>query len=291
MKGHWMKRIIVVCVVLLAACSVRAAEDAAAAKREEAFKKAVAEMKKELGSGFIVERAGAFVVGGNLSRRSFNRTKKHTIEDCAAALWNDFFTVKPDYPIKIYLFRGKDSYEKWVKRLAGFEPSSPFGFYLPSKKSMMMNIATGGGTLVHEMTHALTEVDFPGCPTWFFEGLGSLFEQCYVTRDGHIRGAVNWRLPVLRKGGFVPLQGLIEMTEAAFRGKEEPLNYANARYLCLYLQQRGLLRKFYKTFRDAHKAKKDKTGWTSFKQVVQEPPAPFEKKWHAWVKTLKWPPR
>ena len=76
-------------------------------------------------------------------------------------------------------------------------------------------------------------------------------------------------------------------------GAKESLHYANARYLCFYLQQRGLLRKFYKTFRDAHRAGKDKTGWASFTQVVGGPQsaAEFEKAWHAWVKTLKWPPR
>ena len=40
-----------------------------------------------------------------------------------------------------------------------------------------MNIATGGGTLVHEIVHPFVEANFPGCPTWFNEGLGSLYEQ------------------------------------------------------------------------------------------------------------------
>ena len=280
-----MPRAGAVLLLVLASGSLRAAPDA--------FEKAAAEMKKELGRGFIVERTGVFVVAGDLSRSSFNRFKKHTIEDCAAALWKGFFSKRPDYPIKIYLFRGKASYEKWVRKLAGFKPHSPFGFYLPGSKKLMMNISTGGGTLVHEMTHALTDPDFPNCPTWFFEGLGSLFEQCYVGRDGHFRGRVNWRLPGLQKGGFVRLEKLITMSNAEFRGEKESLHYANARYLCLYLQQRGLLRKFYKKFRDAHGAGKDKTGWASFKQVIGGPrsPAEFEKAWHAWVKTLKWPPR
>ena len=280
--------------VLAAVCALLAAGETgerAAPREDAAFKKAAAEMKEELSDEFIIERTGVFVVAGDISRRRFDRLKKHTIEDCANALWKDFFTKKPDYPIKIYLFRDSKSYEKWVKKLAGFKPSSKFGFYMRDSKQLMMNLSTGGGTLVHEMTHALTDPDFPNCPTWFFEGLGSLFEQCSVTRDGHIRGRVNWRLPILRKGGFTPIEKLIKMSNKEFRGKKESLNYANARYLCFYLQQRGLLTKFYKTFRDAHKAGKDKTGWGSFKKVVQQPPAKFEKAWHAWVRTLRWPPR
>ena len=275
--------------LLLSASRLPAAEPADASN--EAFTKAAAEMRKELGNGFIIERTGVFIVAGDISRRTFNRFKNRTVRDCARALARDFFDTKPDYPVRVYLFSGKASYEKWVLKLAGFKPHTPYGFYLPSQKALMMNIATGGGTLVHEMTHALADVDFPDCPTWFFEGLGSLFEQCAIARGGHIKGRVNWRLPVLRKGGFVPLEKLITQSDQEFRGDKEPLNYANARYLCFYLQERGLLAKFYKTFRTAHKAGTDKTGWDSFKKVIGEPPATFEKKWHAWVKTLKWPER
>ncbi len=251
----------------------------------EAAAKAV---RAELDNSFIVGRTGVFVVAGDLQRDAFDRLMKGTVQGCSTALFNDFFQTKPASPIKIYLFADKTSYEKWVKKLAGFDPHSPYGFYLPDRRAMMMNIATGGGTLVHEMTHALTHADFPGCPTWLFEGLGSLFEQCQTTRDGHIQGLVNWRLPILQKGGFVPLQTLVEMTDAEFRGEKESLNYANARYLCLYLQQRGLLTKFYAAFREAHKAGKDKSGWDTLKLTIGQPPEEFEKQWHEWVKTLKW---
>ncbi len=282
---------ILIAAILLLGVWARAASAEEAAPKPEEFVKAAADMKTELGDGFIIERAGLFVVAGDLPRRQFDRYKTRTVANCAAALWTDFFETKPDYPIRVYLFRGKASYEKWVPKLAGFKPHTPYGFYLPSRKALMMNIGTGGGTLVHEMTHALMDPDFPNCPTWLFEGLGSLYEQCSLTRDGHIRGHVNWRLPVLRRGGFIPLKTLITMSDDDFRGDREPLHYANARYLCFYLQQRGLLTKFYKTFREAHKAGTDKTGWDSFRLVIGEPVDAFEKKWHAWIKTLKWPPR
>ena len=278
-----MRKSVIVMLFLACGCRCQAAEDA--------FGAAHAAMRKELGSEFIVERTGIFIVGGDLPRSRFDRFKKRTIEDCSKALWCDFFSKRPEYPIRIYLFQGKTSYETWVKKLAGFEPRSPYGFYLPGRKAMMMNIATGGGTLVHEMTHALTAPDFPDCPTWLFEGLGSLFEQCYVTRDGHIRGAVNWRLPVLRRGGITPLKKLVTMSDAEFRGKKESLNYANARYLCFYLQQRGLLTRFYKTFRAARRAGTDTTGWASLGATIGQPAGSFETQWHAWLKTLRWPPK
>ena len=60
-----------------------------------------------------------------------------------------------------------------------------------------MNIATGGGTLVHEIVHPFIAANFPACPAWLNEGLGSLFEQS-GEHDGHIVGYANWRLPACR---------------------------------------------------------------------------------------------
>jgi len=61
-----------------------------------------------------------------------------------------------------------------------------------------MNIATGGGTLVHEMTHALMAPDFPQAPIWISEGLASLYEQCRVEKQS-LKGDPNWRLPELKR--------------------------------------------------------------------------------------------
>jgi len=41
------------------------------------------------------------------------------------------------------------------------------------------------------------------------------------------------------------------ITTQTFRGEGEGLNYAQVRYFCLYLQERGLLSHFYRKFRSA----------------------------------------
>ena len=117
-----------------------------------------------------------------------------------------------------------------------------------------MNIGTGGGTLVHELTHALVDFDFPAIPDWFNEGLASLHEQCRFREDQHgptIEGLENWRLPGLQKAIRAGRLGSIESLLASddFRGRQEGLNYAQARYFCLYLERRELLADFYRRFR------------------------------------------
>src|SRR5262249_34095242 len=101
------------------------------------------------------------------------------------------------------------------------------------------------------------DFDFPRAPSWFNEGLASLHEQCRFRNDEEgpwIEGLVNWRLKglqeVQRQGRLRPLSELVHDTE--FRGPLEGTNYAQARSFCLYMQQQGVLEKFYAVFRDTY---------------------------------------
>ncbi len=49
-------------------------------------------------------------------------------------------------------------------------------------------------------------------------------------------------------GQLRPLEGLL--AERNFRGPREGTNYAQARYFCMYMQKKGVLEEFYRTFRD-----------------------------------------
>ena len=134
-----------------------------------------------------------------------------------------------------------------------------------------MNIGTGGGTLVHEMVHPLLAANFPAAPSWFDEGLASLYEQSYQ-RNGQIAGLLNWRLPVLKAGlqasHFVPLQQLLSTSTEEFYEDPQGMHYAEARYLCYYLQEKHLLRTFYREFKKNHSA--DPTGIKTLLRVVDE---------------------
>lgn len=154
-----------------------------------------------------------------------------------------------------------------------------------------MNIATGGGTLVHEIVHPYVEADFPSAPPWLDEGLGSLFEQS-AERDGRIVGLTNWRLEGLQhaigKQRVPSFRALTALGSNAFYGDDSGTHYAQSRYLLYYLQERGALRSFYKAFRAAQQ--KDPTGYATLQAALGERDMDaFKKRWERYVAQLQFP--
>jgi hypothetical protein len=154
-----------------------------------------------------------------------------------------------------------------------------------------MNAGPGIGTLTHEIVHPLVEADFPGAPVWIDEGIASLFEAPVLPRPGEIHGAKNWRLPRLRTAlasrkerSEARLDALFGMPDDAFRGTDEDLHYAMARYACKWLDDRGKLWDFYRAWRDS--VAEDRTGEAAFKAAVGMSPADANDAWTAWVKRL-----
>lgn len=168
-------------------------------------------------------------------------------------LRGDFFDKEPGKPITMFVFGDEASYRSGSSALLDIVPDTPYGFFRPCKRALVVNAGYGWGTLVHEMVHAYVAADFPSAPTWLNEGLGSLFEMP-IEVDGHIRGATNWRLPELQQAIRAGRALSIEETTsggtyAFYLGKRTSLYYASARYLLYWLQERGLLRELYRTFR------------------------------------------
>ena len=148
-----------------------------------------------------------------------------------------------------------------------------------------MNISTGGGTLVHEIVHPFVEANFPACPAWFNEGLGSLYEQCGEV-DGHIHGFTNWRLPglqaAIKAGKVSSFKSLTALNAHGFYNEDKGTNYGQARYLCYYLQQRKLLTKFYREFYTHQK--QDPTGYGSLRKVLGGVDMnAFKRRWEKYV--------
>lgn len=89
------------------------------------------------------------------------------------------------------------------------------------------------------------------------------------------------------KAGTVPqFKKLMAMDARAFYNDDKGANYAASRYLCYYLQQRGLLVKFYREFL-AHR-KDDPSGYQTLKRILRvRDMKAFQQTWEKYVLTLK----
>lgn len=244
-------------------------------------------------AGFTVLIQPPFIVAGDESADKVRERAVTIVRWAVDRLKRDFFEEDPDEIITIWLFKDHRSYATNTRRLFRVEHPSPYGYYSPSDRALIMNIGTGGGTLIHEIVHPYMRTNFPACPAWFNEGLGSLFEQC-EDRDGRIRGLTNWRLPglqdVIRRGKTIPIAKFVTMSDEVFYGDVSGYNrhYGQARYLCYYLQERGLLVDFYRRF-VAHRHD-DPTGLQTLKQVLgTDDLAKFQRQWEGFVLQLHFP--
>ena len=257
---------------------------------ENDFAAHVERLKQKLPSeDFSIVIQPPFVVIGDESSEVVKEHSERTVKWAVDKLKQDYFTKDPKDILDIWLFKDSASYERNAVTLFGSKPTTPYGYFSSTHKALVMNISTGGGTLVHEIVHPFIEANFPGCPPWLNEGLGSLYEQCGEV-DGHIHGYTNWRLPglqdAIKAGTLTSFKKLLAMDNSAFYNDDRGANYAQARYLCYYLQQRGLLTKFYREFH-AHR-KDDATGYKTLQRVLRvRDMNAFKQRWEKYVVGLR----
>jgi len=241
--------------------------------------------KKLSGAGFTVVVSAPFVIvtdepGAALTRRvNFVKWTTGLIE-------KDFFTKRPNKLIEIWLFKNEATYRKGAKKWFNDEPETPYGYYSTEDDALVMNIGPGAGTLSHELVHPYMEENFPNVPSWFNEGLASLYEQPRE-KDGHMWGTTNWRLPglvrMINNKTIPSVAKLLETTRDGFY--DAPYDsYAYARFLCQYLQDTGKLRDFYKKFLADTK---DRTGKTALAATVGMDLDKFDVVFRKWVMTLR----
>ena len=264
-----------------------------ATARADALAEHVAKLKAP--AGFTVVVQPPFVVLGDEAPEIVRIRAIQTVKWAVDKLKQDYFQRDPAEIIDIWLFRDGTSYTNNVERLFHDTPTTPIGYYSATHQALIMNIATGGGTLVHEIVHPFMRANFPACPAWFNEGLASLYEQSR-DQDGHIHGLTNWRLAglqdAIKAGQTIPFKQLTGMTDSEFYGETKHTRYnefyAQARYLCYYLQEKGLLVKFYRAF--VANAKTDPTGFNSLQRVLgEEDMETFRRRWEKFVLELRFP--
>jgi hypothetical protein len=230
-----------------------------------------------------------FVILGDVSAADLERHYRETIGPTARALAIAYFDRPPSEPVSIILLSGDEAYQSCALLLDRQKRAAFAGYYERNDHRMVINAATGEGTIAHELTHALGHFDFPDMPEWFDEGLGSLHEEARFSDDRlRITGLKNWRirylLPALKHGTLRPLESLIG--EARVRPDQQAVDYAHARFFCLFLQERGLLEPFYRKFRPAVAG--DPTGlWTLHALFNVNDLAPIDEEFRSWVLALE----
>jgi hypothetical protein len=253
--------------------------------------KLLAVHKKLPSSDFTVVRQDPFIVIGDEAPGTVRKRARSTVKWSVDRLKELYFDKDPDEIIEVWLFKDGESYRTHAWTLFQDKPDTPYGYYSHTHNALIMNIATGGGTLVHEIVHPFMATNFLDCPAWFNEGMGSLYEQS-SQRNDHIIGLTNWRLAGLQQAiesDSVPLfETLMFTTEREFYDEDPGTNYAQARYLCYYLQEHDLLYKYYHSFLQNRLT--DPTGFSTLKKTLkQDDLVEFQKEWEQWVMKLQFP--
>ena len=254
------------------------------------FAQHVIALKPKVPEGFTLVVQPPFVILGDEPADAVRTRATSTVKWFSDKVRALYFKKDPPAIYDVWLFRDNESYRKYSEELFDHEPTTPFGYFSHAHGALVMNIGTGGGTLCHEMVHAFMPSNFPDCPSWFNEGLASLYEQC-----DERGGLTNWRLAGLQKairGDKLPMfKTLCATTPDSFYSSSRGNNYAQARYLCYYLQEHDLLVKYYHAF--VKNADDDPGGYKTLKAVLglsdDDEMKTFQEQWEQWVLTLRFP--
>ncbi|MBN2528378.1 MAG: C39 family peptidase [Deltaproteobacteria bacterium] len=211
------------------------------------------------------------------------------VNQVVALLKKDFFLNDPEQIIDIWLLRDSESYRFHSIQQFGIDPQTPYGFYSPAHHSLVLDISTGGGTLVHEMVHPFIAANFRECPVWFNEGLASLYERPSQV-NGHLVGMPNWRLNGLQnailRGDTIALDRLLTISESTFYDDPSGIPYAQAKYIAYYLQQHGVLVDYYHAFYENRDS--DPFGLETLVSLLNVNDLQmFQKEWESWILTLQ----
>jgi hypothetical protein len=243
----------------------------------------VLELKKTLPTGMTLAWEAPFLLIGNEPRATVAK-RRELVAWTKRLLLADFFDEVPTQLEELWVLGDAPSYRRISKQLFDTEPDTPYGYYLASRHALVLNIRPGSGTLVHELVHPFMHQAWPDAPAWLNEGLASLFEFPYE-EGGHLKGRVNWRLPALRHAlaskRAPSFLALTHWSQADFYDDPTGVHYAEARYLCHWLQQRGLLSRFVR--RAIALKDQDPTGWQALAEVLGGDPERARAEWEQYV--------
>jgi hypothetical protein len=151
-------------------------------------------------------------------------------------------------PVTVRLFRDEISFQNFAKM------DSPdrgwfAGYYVPTTRSIAVNLSGDPTGLTHEFCHSLFEDDLGVLPPWAGEGLASLYQDFHLEKDAPVadrKQTVKTVQAALDQGRLPPLVEFVQMKAQGFWGDRERMkvHYDLARAVFLYLQERNALQKW-----------------------------------------------
>jgi hypothetical protein len=252
----------------------------------KAAEEAVKNLRQQFGADYLyeIDDTDKLIFATNTDQATLDDLK-HNLLRQAHAQWAMLFDHHPDQYIEVVVPSLRD-YRKLVN-MPGVE-----GYYNQLDRTLL---ASGlGFVTTHEFTHALHAADLEQLgqehPIWLVEGLAVLFENTAWDKrpDGVeiLAPRDNMRLRDLQRHArlkdLIPLARLFKMDQKEF---VEPQNamlcYAESGSVMHYLYEKGLLRKFYDTFKQTYG--QDKTARLALEKVTGQPLDDFQKDWQAWM--------
>lgn len=223
---------------------------------------------------FSITRFKYFVVFSDLDEDLTYRLIDSEIRNTIDAMQNAFVNLNPDNVTPVFLFSELDKYKEFVIKNFDIPEDniSQYGFYKISKNVIVIRYVSWKGSIPHEITHRFTNRDFSDIPSWFDEGLASLHEKS-TYKDGRLIGDFSWRIIAIRRAikenRYTKLEKMMRTDDDELYGKYSSFYYAQARYLLMYLQEKGLLENFYNLFKETYK--KDETGISQLEKILDKP--------------------
>jgi len=236
--------------------------------------------KNLLGQGYLYEvldkERFALILG--VPKKEYEKVKKRLKELCNG-LRKLLFERPPDTYITVIVV---SSLEDWTGKLRNSVRSA--GGYSP--EDMVLSVRTLRA-LFHEFTHALHFADQDALkqkhPAWICEGLACLFE-AFKKEKGKVVGISNHRLGRLKKeikeGSVIPWRRLFRMKNSEFMRRADSA-YAVSGFIMRYLQEKGLLSRWYKEYTEHYKD--DPTGAKALEKVLGCGLDEAERRWKEWV--------
>ena len=233
-----------------------------------------------LGQGYLYKvldkERFALILG--VPKKEYLKVKKRLKELCNG-LRKLLFERSPDSYITIIVV---PSMEDWTRKLR--ESPRSAGGYTP--EDMLLRVRTLRA-LFHEFTHALHFADQDALnqkhPAWICEGLACLFE-AFRKKKNRIVGVSNHRLGCLKEqirgGGVISWRRLFGMGRSEFMRRSRSA-YAVAGFIMRYLQDKGLLSRWYKEYTQHYK--EDPTGVKALEKVLGCGIEEAERRWRKWV--------